>query len=124
MTAPPREWVADEMGCLAVLVEKAAAQAAAKERPVRRKRVEFDAHKIVKKRTEVEFTTRDGTQVDFKAKKPVEKKVHVDFLAKPKEEIDCGMANNRAAAPTRVRGHESGRPQPQLGGRPHGAWAI
>jgi hypothetical protein len=49
---------------------------------VRRKRVEFDAHKSVKKPTKVEFETRDGTEVAFKARKPVKKKVHVDFLAK------------------------------------------
>lgn len=49
---------------------------------MRRKRVEFDAHKTVKKETEVEFTTRDGKQVDFTAKKPTKEEVHVDFLAK------------------------------------------
>jgi hypothetical protein len=51
---------------------------------MRRKRVEFDAEKFVKKPTEVEFTTKDGKHVDFTAKKPVKEEVHVDFLAKPK----------------------------------------
>jgi hypothetical protein len=52
---------------------------------MRRKRVEFDADKIVKKPTEVEFTTKDGKQVDFIAKKPTKEEVHVDFSAKPKK---------------------------------------
>lgn len=52
---------------------------------MRRKRVEFDAHKIVNKPTEVEFTTKNGKQVDFIAKKPTKEEVHVDFLAKPKK---------------------------------------
>ena len=52
---------------------------------MRRKRVEFDAKKLVKKPTEVEFTTKDGEHVDFTAKKPVKEEVHVDFLAKPKK---------------------------------------
>ena len=49
---------------------------------MRRERVEFNAHKVVKKPTEVEFTTKDGKHVDFVAKKPTKKRVHVDFLAK------------------------------------------
>ncbi len=52
---------------------------------MRRKRVEFDALKTVKKPTEVEFTTKDGKEVDFIAKKPTKEEVHVDFLAKPKK---------------------------------------
>ena len=52
---------------------------------MRRKRVEFDAHKIVKKPTEVEFTTKDGKQVDLVAKKPAKEEVHVEFLAKRKK---------------------------------------
>jgi preprotein translocase subunit Sss1 len=52
---------------------------------MRRKRVDFDAEKIVKKPTEVEFTTKDGTRVDFIAKKPTKEEVHVEFLAKPKK---------------------------------------
>ena len=52
---------------------------------MRRKRIEFEAHKTVKKPTEVEFTTKDGQKVDFIAKKPTKKKVHVGFLAKPKK---------------------------------------
>jgi hypothetical protein len=47
-------------------------------------KVEFDAHKTVKKETEVEFTKRDGTPVDFTAKKPVKVPVHVKFTAKEK----------------------------------------
>jgi hypothetical protein len=52
---------------------------------MRRKRVEFEAQKIVKKPTGVEFTTKAGKQVDFIAKKPTKEEVHVDFLAKPKQ---------------------------------------
>jgi len=48
-------------------------------------KVEFDAHKVVKKETEVEFTQRDGTPVDFMAKKPVKVPVHVRFRAEDKE---------------------------------------
>jgi hypothetical protein len=48
-------------------------------------KVEFDAHKTVKKETEVEFTKRDGTPVDFTAKKPVKVPVHVKFTAKDKK---------------------------------------
>lgn len=50
-----------------------------------KKRVEFDAHKTVKKETEVEFTKRDGTEVDFMAKKPVKVPVHVKFTADNKK---------------------------------------
>jgi len=49
-----------------------------------KKRVEFDAHKTVKKETEVKFTTKDGTKVDFEAKKPVKIPVHVKFTANEK----------------------------------------
>jgi len=49
-----------------------------------KKRVEFDAHKVVKKPTEVEFTKRDGTDVDFTARKKVKVPVHVKFKAKVK----------------------------------------
>jgi hypothetical protein len=47
-----------------------------------KKKVEFDAHKIVKKPTEVEFTTRDGKDVDFTARKKAKVPVHVEFRAK------------------------------------------
>jgi hypothetical protein len=50
-------------------------------RNLMRKKVEFDAHKIVKKRTEVEFTTKDGKDVDFMAKKKTKVPVHVRFKA-------------------------------------------
>ena len=42
-------------------------------------KVEFDAHKTVKKPTEVAFTTRDGKNVDFVAKKPTREEIHVSF---------------------------------------------
>jgi hypothetical protein len=45
------------------------------------KKVEFDAHKVVKKPTEVEFTTKSGQKVDFVAKKPTKVPVHVKFKA-------------------------------------------
>ena len=51
----------------------------------RKVKVEFDAHKVVKKPTEVEFTTKRGEQVDFTAKKPVKVAVHVKFKATPKK---------------------------------------
>ena len=50
-----------------------------------KKRVEFDAQKTVKRQTEVEFTTRDGTDVDFVAKKPAKIPVHVKFAANEKK---------------------------------------
>jgi hypothetical protein len=50
-------------------------------RDLMRKKIEFDAHKIVKKRTEVEFTTKDGKDVDFMAKKKTKVPVHVRFKA-------------------------------------------
>jgi hypothetical protein len=43
------------------------------------KKVEFDAHKVVKKPTEVGFTTKDGKEVDFVARKPTKVPVHVKF---------------------------------------------
>jgi hypothetical protein len=46
------------------------------------KKVEFDAHKVVKKPTEVEFTTKNGERVDFVAKKPTKVPVHVKFTKK------------------------------------------
>ena len=45
------------------------------------KRVEFNAHKQVKKPTEVEFTTRDGKNVDFTARKKTRVPVRVKFKA-------------------------------------------
>lgn len=50
-----------------------------------KRRVEFDAHKTTKKKTEIEFTKRDGTPVDFIAKKPVRVPVHVKFTARDKK---------------------------------------
>ncbi len=49
-----------------------------------KKRVEFDAHKTVKKRTEVEFTTKDGKDIDFMANKKAKVPVHVRFKANVK----------------------------------------
>jgi len=48
----------------------------------KRKTVEFNAHKKIKKPVRVKFETRAGTPVNFKARKPVETKVHVKFKAK------------------------------------------
>ncbi len=46
-----------------------------------KKRVEFEAHKTVKKPMEVEFTTREGKEVDFIASKKTKVPVHVRFRA-------------------------------------------
>lgn len=43
--------------------------------------VEFEAHRTVKKPTEVAFTTRDGRNVDFVAQKPAREEVRVKFRA-------------------------------------------
>ena len=47
-----------------------------------KEKVEFDAHKIVKKPTQVTFPTKNGP-VKFVADKPTKVPVHVKFLAKP-----------------------------------------
>ena len=49
-----------------------------------KRRVEFDAHKVVKRPTEVEFTKRDSAEVDFTARKKVKVPVHVKFKANVK----------------------------------------
>jgi hypothetical protein len=49
-----------------------------------KKNVEFDAHKEVKRPTEVTFTTKTGRPVDFEALKKVKVPVHVKFTANPK----------------------------------------
>jgi hypothetical protein len=49
-----------------------------------KKRVEFDAHRVAKRPSEVEFTTRDGRAVDFMANKKVKIPVHVKFKANVK----------------------------------------
>lgn len=46
-----------------------------------KKRVEFDAHKVVKKPTKVAFETKDGQRVRFTADKPTKVPVHVSFRA-------------------------------------------
>ena len=47
-------------------------------------KVEFQAHKTVKKPTNVNFNTKSGEQVSFKAKKPTKVPVDVSFNAKNK----------------------------------------
>jgi hypothetical protein len=49
------------------------------------RKVEFDAHKNVKKPTEVKFTTKDGKRVDFTADKPTKVPVHVKFETNKKK---------------------------------------
>ena len=46
--------------------------------------VKFDAHKVVKKPTEVEFQTKAGKDVDFIARKNTKIPVRVKFQAKNK----------------------------------------
>jgi hypothetical protein len=55
-----------------------------KRRRLMKKKVEFDAHRIVKKQTEVEFTTKDGKDIDFIAHKKSKVPVHVRFKANVK----------------------------------------
>jgi hypothetical protein len=43
----------------------------------KKQKVEFEAHKIVKRPTEVEFTTKRGKEVEFTATKPTKVPVHV-----------------------------------------------
>ena len=50
----------------------------------RKHAVEFNAHKVVKKPTEVAFRTKKGKPVDFVASKPTRVPVHVRFKAKDK----------------------------------------
>jgi hypothetical protein len=52
------------------------------EKLMNRKRIDFEAHKTVKKPTRVSFETKSGEDVSFKAKKPTKVPVHVSFLAK------------------------------------------
>lgn len=49
---------------------------------MKKMRVEFDAHKMVKRPTRVAFETKDGQEVRFTAKKPTKVPAHVSFLAK------------------------------------------
>ncbi|HZP64119.1 MAG TPA: hypothetical protein VFB28_11940 [Terriglobales bacterium] len=46
-----------------------------------KKTVEFDAHKVIKKETEISFTKKDGSKVDFEANVPTKVPVHVKFKA-------------------------------------------
>jgi hypothetical protein len=55
-----------------------------KEKTVQKK-VEFEAHKIVKQPTEVEFETTTGKKVDFVASKKAKVPVHVKFKARVKK---------------------------------------
>ncbi len=52
---------------------------------MRKHKVEFDAHKIVKRETEVAFTKRDGTPIDFVANKPMKVPVRVKFTARERK---------------------------------------
>ncbi len=47
-----------------------------------KKRVEFDAHKVLNKPTKVAFETKSGQKVHFTAEKPTKVPVHVSFRAK------------------------------------------
>lgn len=47
-------------------------------------KVEFNAHKTVKRPTAVGFTTKQGEKVRFTAEKPTKVPVHVKFRAKDK----------------------------------------
>lgn len=47
-------------------------------------KVEFDAHRTVKKPTKVNFKTKGGERVSFTAEKPTKVPVHVRFSAKDK----------------------------------------
>jgi hypothetical protein len=49
-----------------------------------KKRVQFRAHKMVKKPTEVEFTTGDGRDITFTARKKTKVPVQVKFKANVK----------------------------------------
>jgi hypothetical protein len=58
-------------------------QGIAEEREVQmKKRVEFDAHQVVKKATSVAFRTKSGEKVHFIAEKPTRVPVRVSFEAK------------------------------------------
>ena len=50
-----------------------------------KKRVEFDAHEVIKKPTKVAFETRGGEKIRFTADKPTKVPVHVSFKAKQKD---------------------------------------
>jgi len=50
-----------------------------------KKRVEFDAHRVIKKPTKVAFKTKGGGKVRFTADKPTKVPVHVSFKAKQKD---------------------------------------
>ena len=49
------------------------------------KKVEFDAHKVIRKPTEVQFKTKTGEKVDFVASKKTKVPVHVKFKADVKK---------------------------------------
>jgi hypothetical protein len=48
---------------------------------MKKKTVEFNAHKVEKVETKVKFTKKDGTPVKFEAKVPMKVPVHVKFKA-------------------------------------------
>lgn len=49
---------------------------------MKKHKVEFDAHQVVKKPTEVSFSTKSGKNIEFVANKPTKVPVHVSFKAK------------------------------------------
>jgi hypothetical protein len=49
-----------------------------------KKKVEFDAHKVVRLPTEIEFRTKDGREVEFVARKDTKVPVRVKFKANSK----------------------------------------
>ena len=49
---------------------------------IRKHKVQFSAHRIVREEVPVKFKTRDGEKVSFEAKKPVKQPVRVKFMAK------------------------------------------
>ena len=61
----------------------------------KKKTVELDAHKIVTKPTEIEFTTKKGEKVDFVAKKNVKEPVHVKLGRRHTGDSTHGSYRNR-----------------------------
>jgi len=49
------------------------------------KKIEFDAHKKIKKPVEVQFETKKGKKVDFVADKKVKVPVHVKFTVRDRK---------------------------------------
>lgn len=49
---------------------------------VKRHKVQFSAHRVVKEEVPVRFTTRAGERVSFEARNKVKEPVRVKFMAK------------------------------------------